>query len=59
MARKPQGKSPLGKSRCRWVDNIKMDLEELGWGGVDSTGLTQDRDKWRDLVNMVMNLQIL
>jgi hypothetical protein len=42
---KPEGKRPLGRQRCRWVDNIKMDLLEIGWGGVDWIGLTQDRDK--------------
>jgi hypothetical protein len=42
-----------------WVDNIKMDLLELGWGGVDWIGLAQDRDKWRSLVNAVMNLRVL
>jgi hypothetical protein len=55
---KPEGKSPLGRQRCRWVDNINMDLLEIGWGGVDRIGLTQDRDKWRALVNAVMNLQV-
>jgi hypothetical protein len=48
---------PLGGPRRRWVDNIKMDLLEIGWGAVDSTGLAQDRDKWRALVNAVMNLR--
>jgi hypothetical protein len=55
---KPEGKSPLGKPRSRWMDNMKMDLLEMGWGGVDWIGLAQDRDKWRDLVNSVMNLRI-
>jgi hypothetical protein len=54
---KPGGKRPLGRPRLRWVDNIKMDLLEIGWGGVDSIGLAQDRDKWRGLVNVVMNLR--
>jgi hypothetical protein len=45
---------PLG--RQRWVDNNKTDLGEIGWGGVDWIGLAQDRDKWRALVNVVMNL---
>jgi hypothetical protein len=53
---KPKGKRPLGRPRCRWVDNIKMDLLEIGWGGVDWIGLAQDRDKWRALVNAVMIL---
>jgi hypothetical protein len=52
---KPEGKRPLGRPRRRWVDNIKMDLLEIGWGGVDRIGLAQDRDKWRALVNAVMN----
>jgi hypothetical protein len=52
------GKRPLGRPRRRWVDNIKMDLLEIGWGGVDWIGLAQDRDKRRTLVNAVMNLRI-
>jgi hypothetical protein len=56
---KPEGKRPLGRPRCRWVDNIKMDLLGIGWGGVDWIGVTQDRDKWRALVNAVMNLRVL
>jgi hypothetical protein len=55
---KPEGKRPLGRSRRRWVDNIKTDLLERGWGGVDWIGLAQDRDKWRALVNAVMNLRV-
>jgi hypothetical protein len=55
---KPDEKRPLGRPRCRWVDNIKMDLLEIGWGGVDCIGLAQDRDKWRPLVNAVMNLRV-
>jgi hypothetical protein len=54
---KPQRKRPLGIPRCRWVDNIRMDLEEVGWGDVDWVGLARDRDKWRALVNTVMNLE--
>jgi hypothetical protein len=46
------------RPRCRWVDNIKMDLSEIGWGGVDWVGLAQERDKWRALVNVVMNLRV-
>jgi hypothetical protein len=49
---------PLGRPRRRWVDNIKMDLREIGWDGVDWIDLAQDRDQWRSLVNMVMNLWI-
>jgi hypothetical protein len=55
---KPEGKRLLGRSRRRWVDNIKMDLLEIGWSGVDWIGLAQDRDKWRALVNAVMNLRV-
>jgi hypothetical protein len=52
---KPEGKSPLGRPRCRWVDNIKMDLREIGWGGFDWIDLARYRDQWRALVNTVMN----
>jgi hypothetical protein len=52
------GNRPLGKLRCKWVDNIKMDLAEIGWSGVDWIGLAQDMYKWRALVNLVMNLQV-
>jgi hypothetical protein len=55
---KPEGKRPLGRLRRRWVDNIKMDLLEIGWGDVDWIGLTQDKDTWRALVNAVMNLRV-
>jgi hypothetical protein len=55
---KPEGKRSIGRPRCRWVDNIKMDLLEIGWGGVDWIGLAQDRDKWRALVHAVMNLWV-
>jgi hypothetical protein len=54
---KPEGKRTLGRSRRRWVDSIKMDLREIGWGGMDWIDLTQDRDQWRALVNTVMNLR--
>jgi hypothetical protein len=46
MAGKPEGKAPLGRSRHRWVDNIKMDLREIGWGGMDWIDLAQDREQW-------------
>jgi hypothetical protein len=59
LVRKPEGKRQLGRPRRRWVDNIKMDLLEIGWGGVDWIGLAQDRDKWRALANVVMNLRVL
>jgi hypothetical protein len=55
---KPEGKRPLRRTRCRWVDNIKMDLLEIGWGCVDWIGIAQDRDKFRALVNAVMNYQV-
>jgi hypothetical protein len=50
---KPEGKRPLGRPRCRWMDNIKMDLREIGWDGVDSIDMGQDMDQWRDLMNTV------
>jgi hypothetical protein len=53
---KPEGKRPLGRPRCRWVDNIKMDLREILWAGMDWIDLGQDRDQWRALVNTAMNL---
>jgi hypothetical protein len=52
------GKRPLGRSRRRWVDNIRMDFVEVGWGDVDCIDLAQDRDRWRALVYLVMNLRI-
>jgi hypothetical protein len=55
---KPEAKRPLGRSSCRWVGNINMDLVEIGLGGVDWIGLAQDRDRWRALVNAVMNLWV-
>jgi hypothetical protein len=55
---KPEGKRPLGRPRRRWMDNIKMDLLEISWGGVDWMGLAQDRDRWRTLVNAVMNPRV-
>ena len=55
---KPEGKRPLGRSRRGWEDNIKMDLEEVGCGGMDWIELAQDRDCWRALVNVVMNLRV-
>jgi hypothetical protein len=55
---KPEGKRPLGMPRRRWVDNIKMDLLEISWDCVDRIALAQDRDKWRALVNAVMNLRV-
>jgi hypothetical protein len=55
---KPEGRRPLGRQRLRWVGNIKMDLKEIEWDGIDWIDLTQDRDHWRALVNTVMNLRI-
>jgi hypothetical protein len=58
LAGKSEGKRPLGRPRRRWVDNIRIDLGEIGWGGVDCIGLAQDRDRWRALVNAVMNFRV-
>jgi hypothetical protein len=54
---KPEGKRPLGRPRLRWKDNNKVNLTEIGWGGMDWIDLAQDRDQWRALVNTVMNLR--
>jgi hypothetical protein len=55
---KPEGKRPLGRTRRRWIDNIKMDLLEVGLNVVDWIGLAKDRYSWRTLVNSVMNLRV-
>ena len=55
---KPVGRRPLGKPRLRWEDNIKMDLQEVRCGGLDWIELAQDRDRWRELVNAVMNFRV-
>jgi hypothetical protein len=55
---KPEGKRPLGRPRHRWENNIKVDLRETGWGGMDWIDLAQDRNQWRVLVNTVINLQV-
>jgi hypothetical protein len=55
---KPEGRRRLGRPRCKWLGNIRMDLVEVGWGDVHWIGLAQDRDKWRALVNPVMNLRV-
>jgi hypothetical protein len=55
---KPEGKTPLGRSRRRWVDNIMMDFQEVGCGFIDWIGLAQDRERWRTIVSAVMNLRV-
>ena len=55
---KPEGRRPLGRPRRRWVDNNRMDLQEMGCGYMDWIGLAQDRDRWRTLVSAVMNLRV-
>jgi hypothetical protein len=55
---KPEGKRPLGRPRRRWVDNIEMDLRNIGWGTKVCVELTQDRDPWRALVNTVMSFRV-
>jgi hypothetical protein len=54
----PEGRRPLERSRRRWVDNIKMDLREIEWDGVGWTDRTQDRDQWKALVNIVLNIRV-
>ena len=56
---KPEGKRPMGRPRRSWVDNIRMDLQEVGCGYMDRIGLARDRDMWRTLVSAVMNLRVL
>jgi hypothetical protein len=58
LAGKPEGKRPLGRLRRRWMDNIKMGLREVRWNGMDWIDLDQDRDRWRALVNAVMNFRV-
>jgi hypothetical protein len=55
---KPERKRSMGRTRRRWEDNIKMDLQEMGSRGMDWIGLAKDRDKWQELVNAVMNLPV-
>jgi len=55
---KPEGRRPLGRPRRRWVDNIRMDLQEVGCGYMDWIELTQDRERWRPFVSAVMNLRV-
>ena len=58
LAGKTEGKRPMGRPRRRWVDNIRMDLQEVGCGYMDWIGLAQDRDKWWMLVSVVMNFRV-
>jgi hypothetical protein len=58
LVRRPEGRRPLGRPRRRWEDNIKMDLQEVGWGGMDWIDMAQDWDRWRALVNAVINLRV-
>jgi hypothetical protein len=55
---KPERKRPLGRPRRRWVDNIRMALGEVGWGDIEWIGLAQDGNRWRALVNSVLNLRV-
>jgi hypothetical protein len=58
LVEKSKGKRPLGRSRRKWVDDIKSDLKEIGWGDMDWFDLVQDTDEWRALVNTVKNLRV-
>jgi hypothetical protein len=58
LIRKPEGRRPLGRPRRRWLTDIRINLVEMGWDDVDWIGLAQDRDKWRVLVNSVLNLRV-
>jgi hypothetical protein len=58
LVRKPEGKRPLGRPRPKWEANIKMNHQEVGLGVIDWTDLAQDRDRWRRLVNVIMNLWV-
>jgi len=58
LVRKSEGKRPLGRPRHKWEDNIKMDLQKMGGGCGEWMELAQDRDRWRTLVNMVMNFRV-
>jgi hypothetical protein len=56
---KPEGRRLLGRPRCRWVDNTKMNLRKIEWGSMNWIDVVQDRDQWRALVNKVMNLRVI
>jgi hypothetical protein len=58
LVRTPEGKRPPARPRRRWVDNIKMDLREIGWDGVDWIDTAQDKDQWGALLNTVLNLRV-
>jgi hypothetical protein len=58
LVRKPEGRRPLGRQIHSWLDEIRMDLVEVRWGDMDWIGLAQDRDRWRALVNSVLNLRV-
>jgi hypothetical protein len=58
LIEKPEENRPLGRPRCRWGDNIKMDLKEVGCGGMDCIKQAQDTDRWRALINALMNLRV-
>jgi hypothetical protein len=58
LVRRSEGRRPLGRPRRRWEDDIKMDLQEVGWEGTDWIDVAQDRDRWRALVSAVMNLRV-
>jgi hypothetical protein len=58
LVRKPEGKRQLGRPKRKWEDNIKMDLREVGWNGMNWIDLAQDKDQWRALVNTVINLLV-
>jgi hypothetical protein len=55
---KPEGKKPLGRPSCRWEDNIKIYIQVVGFGGIDLIEVPQDRDRWRGLWNVVMNMRV-
>jgi len=59
LVENPEGRRPLGRPRRRWVNNIRMDLQEVECGYMDWSGLAQDRDRWRTLMSAVMNLRVL